>query len=126
MVMTSKTAARSPATTSPSAASALWNTRVTEATAKKIHERRCCDAIAVVVLVLASVPTDAVAKSKPARSTVDPALLQDALANPNKTFAVIVQSVPDARKAGRADRAGAAVKRNGGASKHALPIIGAA
>jgi serine protease AprX len=83
-------------------------------------------AIAVVVLVLASVPGDAIAKSKPARNTVDPALLLDAQANPGKTFAVIVQSVPDSRKAGRSDRAGAAVKRSGGTPKHALPIVGAA
>ena len=82
-------------------------------------------AIAVLVLVFVSVPADASAKSKPAHTTIDPALLQDALANPSKTFSVIVQAVPGA-KTGRAARAGAAVQRNGGIPKHALPIVGAA
>src|SRR5437868_165371 len=68
---------------------------------------------------------DASAKTKPPRATIDPALLQDALANPSKTFAVIVQAVPGA-KTGRAGRAGAAVQRSGGVPKHALPIVGAA
>jgi len=82
-------------------------------------------AIAVLVLVFASVPMDASAKTKPVRATIDAALLQDALANPSKTFSVIVQAVPGART-GRATRAGAAVQRSGGAPKHALPIVGAA
>src|SRR5437870_9071632 len=173
MVMTSNTAPRSRATLSPTAASALCTTSVTEAVAKKIHERRCCGwlaprmtstvnakmatanarsiaaasactsltaprmlddgdaclvakryraaewprtdagptlngwssgrlvsvprrggepvngragwvarwwtAVAVLVLVFASVPMDASAKTKPARTTIDPVLLQDAL-----------------------------------------------
>ncbi len=82
-------------------------------------------AIAVLVLVFASIPMDASAKTKPPRATIDPALLQEALANPSKTFAVIVQAVPGA-KTGRAGRAGAAVQRSGGLPKHALPIVGAA
>ena len=82
-------------------------------------------AIAVLVLVFASVPMDASAKTTPVRTTIDPALLRDALANPTKTFAVIVQAVPGA-KTGRAARAGAAVQRSGGIPKHALPIVGAA
>jgi hypothetical protein len=82
-------------------------------------------AIAVLVLVFASVPMDASAKTKPVRTTIDPALLQDALANPSKTFTVIVQAVPGART-GRATRAGAAVQRSGGVPKHALPIVGSA
>src|SRR5205807_8057153 len=45
--------------------------------------------------------------------------------NPSKSFAVIVSAVPGA-KIGRAARAGAAVQRNGGVAKHALPIVGAA
>jgi serine protease AprX len=82
-------------------------------------------AIAVLVLLFASVPPDAAAKTRPGRTTIDPILLQDALANPSKPFAVIVQAVPEARS-GRAARAGAAVQRSGGAPKHALPIVGAA
>ena len=82
-------------------------------------------AIAVLVLVFATVPMDASAKTKTPRSTIDPSLLQEALANPSKTFAVIVEAVPGA-KTGRAARAGAAVQRSGGLPKHALPIVGAA
>lgn len=82
-------------------------------------------AIAVLVLVLASMPMDASAKSKGTRPTIDAGLLREAQADPNKVFSVIVEAVPGA-KTKRAARAGDAVTRNGGTPKHALPIVGGA
>jgi serine protease AprX len=109
--------------------------------------KRWTIAIAIALVFSATIPAISDAKST---TKIDPALLRDAMLNPNKDFRVIVQGAPRAGEQGQkgqngnngnngngngkngnqqgehADRAGSAVQRAGGEAKHALPIAGAA
>ncbi len=101
------------------------------------YARRATIALVVALVFAGSIP--AVSDAKSDRLKIDPALLRDALANPNQDFRVIVQGASRAGeqaqngKPGKrgqqlehADRAGTAVQRAGGEAKYALPIAGAA